>query len=224
MNTAIEAILHQARTGTDALVLYQDAVAREGRDRPTPGEARSALFAAVESMGWALLVAPHLWTVLEEWWACGRLQDDLEKARQGRDAVLAGALNPDAWRVVEVAKEGKTYDSAEGVVMEVKVGPDVLSARGASLAKLTDSISRMETALAARRTAFERAVESYHLARLRVDGMTLEQRGRALLTHALQARQYDLARELVLLGSEKTEQVDEGFLEMVGSAIKRRFG
>ena len=48
----------------------------------------------VTEVGWALLIAPELWCVLEEWFACRRLERDAQRMRRLRNRVQRAAEDP----------------------------------------------------------------------------------------------------------------------------------
>ena len=195
---AITLIVEEARTGQDALVRYQDQVVEQGGERPSEGEARAALFAAVASMGWALLLAPELWTALEAWWACRRLSDDLEQLRTVRDHVAAATLAPSILPILEM-KTGKTFAlPADGqYVGEVKIGPDVLAVRASAVAKVAAEITRAEAELARAQDRFTRRTAAYRDTAEDLANTPLVDICRRLLRGAISDRDLALARACV---------------------------
>jgi hypothetical protein len=141
-----------------------------------------ALYATVTDVGWALLVAPELWCVREEWFACRRRERDAERLRRLRNRVQRAAEDPDVLSVIEVSS-GKVLAIPEQarVVGEIKVGPDVLSVRASAVAKVQAEITRIEDSLGRRRKALHEYVQAYQARVLQVEGMTLQQQAAALM-------------------------------------------
>ena len=219
---AITLIVEEARTGQDALVRYQDQVVEQGGERPSEGEARAALFAAVASMGWALLLAPELWAALEAWWACRRLSDDLEQLRTVRDHVAAATLAPSILPILEM-KTGKTFAlPADGqYVGEVKIGPDVLAVRASAVAKVAAEITRAEAELARAQDRFAKRSRTWRTSCERYADLSLIEIARKLLQIAVQDHDLALARACVEIAAGPKALLETSGDDLMGGLEER---
>ena len=180
----------------------------------------------VTEVGWALLIAPELWCVLEEWFACRRLERDAQRMRRLRNRVQRAAEDPDVLSVIEVSS-GKVLaipDQAR-MVGEIKIGPDALSVRASAVAKVQAEITRIEDSLGRRRKALHEYVQAYQARVLVVEGMTLQQQAAALMRLSLVQGQQALAFELAQVATKNTAGANvSGLLESLASRVKPLFG
>lgn len=210
--------LSTARTEAGAVEMLQRA-----RPDLTYYDACRALGQVVQDMGWALLAAPELWSVLEEWWACRRLEHDMAVLRDAQ-ARLAKALEDPRTIVVVETRGGKVKARPEGLIGEIRTGPDLLSVRTSTLAQVGATLAKMERELAARRATFRECVYAHHARMSRLATMTLEEQARELLRTALLQGHVLVARELCQITGAKTAQVEPDFLEKIANRIKHVVG
>lgn len=163
-------------------------------------QAWQAIGHAVIAGGWAILTAPALWVALRAWWACRRLDDDLEHLREVRDTVKAATLSPRALAVVEV-KTGKALKLPDGAqyVGEIKVGPDVLAVRATALAKVQAEITRAEAELARGERRFQQAADNWRASLEEVGEMQPIQLASLLLRRAVTEGDLSLATACLTL-------------------------
>ena len=207
-----------ARSFDRAITQVQDAT---GSDRMA---AWREIGRVVTEVGWALLIAPELWCVLEEWFACRRLEADLDAARDARDRLQRGIAEPRTMVVVET-RTGKVVARPEGLIGETKIGPDMLSTRVAAMAQITGATTKAEAEWGRRRKALHEYVQAYQARVLVVEGMTLQQQAAALMRLSLVQGQQALAFELAQVATKNTAGANvSGLLESLASRVKPLFG
>lgn len=210
---ALEAVLYHCRREGHARTRYMELTGETD-----PVRATEALNVAVERHGWALLLAPEIWACLQEWWACARLDHDLEVYREARDRLVEAYNKPSSLVVVEV-KEAKVFQAPSGQYLgERKIGADILSTRASALAKLADSITRTEEAYARRRAGFAKSCAAYQR-RLHLLRLPLEDKIAAIVR-----RQAYLEGELSVAAAliETSAPRDAAGIEAVMSSLQAR--
>lgn len=209
-----------ARNSRQAVAAVMDA---RGLDEES---AHALIGKELARAGWALLIAPELWCVLEEWFACRRLERDAQRMRRLRNRVQRAAEDPDVLSVIEVSS-GKVLaipDQAR-VMGEIKIGPDVLSVRASAVAKVQAEITRIEDSLGRRRKALHEYVQAYQARVLVVEGMTLQQQAAALMRLSLVQGQQALAFELAQVATKSTASADvDGLLKSLATRVQGLFG
>lgn len=216
--SAIDAVINQCRTRESAVEVYRASVVAAGKPCPTVGAATDALYAAIRTSGWALLVAPELHAAYQEWQACCRFEDDLAELRRLRDRVAEGIDKPATMVLVEV-KSDKVYESKAGLIGERKVGPDMLSVRAAAYAKLAAEVTRAEEAYARARTRFVRAVYAYQRAMEPVRSMEPRDLAKLILSQSYREGDLAIARAAI---DEGQAALQSGVVDRVMSSLRSR--
>lgn len=173
---ALDAILYQCRTQQSAVDRYMAERPGLSRDDATRG-----LWTAIESSGWALLVAPGLWAVFVAHLAIAQIEGWIADQEADIKHLRKAYRKPETLLLIEMESTKAKLGDDDQVYRTIKTGTDPGSVRLKALSDARGVLVKLQQSRAAAHKTFLERVQDYQDSLIAIADMPPAEQARAIL-------------------------------------------